>query len=71
MVNEDENESKSNKKRSVVARKQPLLHSFLRKNNLLKQMKTIEKRFENVYNCMHKKYVTSITLAALRLEYKT
>ena len=31
MVSEDENESESNdKKRSVVARKQPLLHSFLR-----------------------------------------
>jgi len=29
MANEDESESESNKKRSVVARKQPLLHSFL------------------------------------------
>ena len=34
-------------------------------------MKTIEKRFENVYNCIHKKYIINITLAALRLEYKT
>ena len=56
MVNEAENESESNNKKrfSVVARKQPLLHSFLmRKSNLLlKQMKTIEKRFENVHNCI-------------------
>jgi cytoskeletal protein RodZ len=44
--------------RSVVARKQPLLHSFPRKSSIFfsnTQMKTIEKRFENVHTqlCTH------------------
>lgn len=50
MVNEDENESESNNFAFGGRAKTTLiLHSFLlRKSNLLKQMKTIEKRFENV-----------------------